>query len=745
MRARSVDSRMSTMVTEGALPKGLLGYPREGMLGQVVDCRASGEVDQNARGDKPLRCSRRRVEGVRPVMADTLKSYVRDLLELYAAVLADAAYAYPNLVPSLSKDWDRLTMLARCRGVRFFTVDLPALAKHLERCLATGQYVATGLPGSHRMSRRAPIPDLFGGLYLLVFDASGRLKEDVDVSALFFLRQILLMAKRTELQCSDANTTIEVVDFLRTDDSLPSPSPYWASDRSACAHTFSGFAAEHRYVSRMFRLSKPGLQEEGEIPCSADGCHLLMMLDKVVDVIATTLGPYRPEEWKFKHGPGAVSDLSKGENKYAFANWTSDLDYVFPISDCGFHSHMEWVKQYERSGELKGVTPASRLIAVPKTFTKPRLIAAEPSEHMWCQQNVKHYMYDRCAGSWIARFVTFTDQKQNQRLALVGSRDGSLATVDLSAASDRVTCMCVENTFKRNPLLLDALRASRTRRCRIPNLSEGDEMEIEVKKYSTMGNATTFPVETLVFLAVAITASLWSDGHRDVTISKIRTLAGRVTVFGDDIIVPVKAFGALTLLLEVLDFKVNLAKTFAVGNFRESCGVDAFAGQNITPAYYKGIVSDEPESLVSRIEASNNFYQRLLVNAANQLASTLPGWLKPALVPTDSGVFGLKSFVRPRVPLDRRSRWNEQLQRTEYVINLPYGVVERTSITDQSALLQYFTVRTEPFSCTTGIGRAWMHGEPSQAQNGVVSATATKVRRRWVDVSAFKWAVALSE
>jgi hypothetical protein len=672
-------------------------------------------------------------------MQGDLKSYVRDLLELYANILADIAYANPNLVPDLSKDWDRLTSLVLCRGLRFLTVDLPALAKHLERCLANGQYIASGLPGSHRISRRVPIPELFGGLYLLVFTRDGRLKEDVDVSALFFLRQVLLAAKRTKLQCPEVYVREEICDFLKTDDALPVPAPFWRQDRIGCSSSVRGFAFEHRYVTAMFRLSKPEVPKEGENPPRADHCHLLTMLDKVVDIVATSLGPYRPEDWEFSHGPGAVSDKPKGENKYAFANWSDCLDSAFPFSECAFSSYSGWVNNFHtRRFGTKAEMPHSKLVAVPKTFVKPRLIASEPSEHMWCQQNVKHYMYERTASSWIREFVNFTDQERNQQLALLGSMDGSLATVDLSSASDRVSCMCVENTFKRNPLLLDALCASRTRRCLISQDGFEDRI-IEIKKYSTMGNATTFPVETLIFLSVALTATLWQQGHREVSLAKIRQLAGSVTVFGDDIVVPTNAVRALTLLLEVLDFKVNSSKTFSAGKFRESCGVDAFAGQNITPAYYKGIVSEDPESIVSRVEASNNFYQRLLVRTSCWLASTLPSWVRPLMVPMDSGVFGLKSFVRPRVPTDRKIRWNEQLQRTEHSLNLPVGRIERAPIEDESALLQLFTEQTEPLTCTTGIGRAWMHGEASRPQNGVVVATATKFSRRWVDLSVVHW------
>jgi hypothetical protein len=84
-----------------------------------------------------------------------------------------------------------------------------------------------------------------------------------------------------------------------------------------------------------------------------------------------------------------------------------------------------------------------------------------------------------------------------------------------------------------------------------------------------MGSACTFPVESLVFLGAALACVLYERQMR-VTTRSIRSLAGFVSVFGDDIIIPNESRELFFELLEVLDFKDNLNKSFWTGKFRES-------------------------------------------------------------------------------------------------------------------------------------------------------------------------------
>ena len=54
-----------------------------------------------------------------------------------------------------------------------------------------------------------------------------------------------------------------------------------------------------------------------------------------------------------------------------------------------------------------------------------------------------------------------------------------------------------------------------------------------------MGSANTFPVESLLFLGVALAAVAVKRGLRNVRQRDLESFVGEVAVFGDDIVIPV--------------------------------------------------------------------------------------------------------------------------------------------------------------------------------------------------------------
>lgn len=618
------------------------------------------------------------------------KRHVRELREVYEHIFQDAKYAYPTLAGELDKDLARLLKLVDCRGICVFAVYLPNVGKHFDRCLSAGRYEFTGLPLTRARSVNVRVPRFLGSLYLLVFNKDGFLKEDCDVGAIRFIRQLLMAAKKATLDCSAQSVLDEVQEFCDVDRQLPEPDGFWdatSPTSEECCSTFPGFQGEEWY------LNKLGMEEKSSMS------DLLVNLDLVSGFINAALGHYQPNDWRFRHGPGAVSERTGSVNKYQFVNWSERLESVYPIADHGFHNHSAWIDWVrDRAGEIGSSEPASRLISVPKTFAKPRLIAAEPSEHQWCQQNIWHFLRERVRNSWISNFVRFRDQTRNQELCLLGSSTTLLATVDLSAASDRVSCHAVGNLFRSNIGLLQALRASRTRYLD-QDLNSDVPARIALRKFSTMGSACTFPVESLMFMAVAIAAVL-TTRRVQVTAENIASLSGEVTVFGDDIIVPVDCRLVFQRALEVLDFKVNLAKTFWTGRFRESCGVDAYHGVNVTPAYWRSPTEATPDSIASKVEVCNNFYSKWLLRTSSYLASTIRVGEIPT-VAVDSGVFGFKSRTGPRLD-SLKSRWNRNLQRIEVRVTRLRAKVTRLGINDDSALLQFFTEDPQPYQTWSG-------------------------------------------
>lgn len=674
------------------------------------------------------------------------KCYVVELVNVYLHIMKDVLYAYPSLKPELSKDWQRLTRLVTQRGLHFFTVDLPAMGKHLDRCVTMGLYKVSGLPGASRVSGTVPIPKLFRGLYLQIFTKDGRLKETIDDEAYFFLRQLLFGAKKVSLDCSEEATRREVESFISTDGSLPDPGPFWLKDLVE-EHDIPtrGFAADggHREgrTTTLQGVSTEDPQAASKPEkASKENLNLWAMLDTVSSLVALTLGHFDPDKSEFRHGPGAASDLRVGENRYRFDSWPDRLDHVFPWADCCFSNYWSWADHLILDQNRGGVSrpgdqfkhdcdvgdplvPMSKLCAVKKTMEKPRLIAAEPHYHMWCQQNVRHFMYSQTEESWIGQFIKFDDQTQNQELCVRGSIDGLIVTLDLSDASNRISCRHVEKFFRANVGLLLALRASRTRYVEERYTSQEGSV-VDLRMYATMGNATTFPVQSLIFLGCALTACLVDRGVKPREIwdspDKIQSLVGQVSVFGDDIVLPKEHAGTLIKLLELLEFKVNINKSFMEGNFRESCGVDCFRGENISPVYYHGPYEGTPASYASTIEVSNNFYRRFLVNTSEYLRSTIERFRIP-LVPYGSGYLGWESFVSPsESQYTFKCRWNRDLQRKEYWIPCIIAQNPRAPIEDDSALLQFFTE----------------HPDPSiQWEGGVAGRSVQKIKHRWVPVS----------
>jgi hypothetical protein len=190
-----------------------------------------------------------------------------------------------------------------------------------------------------------------------------------------------------------------------------------------------------------------------------------------------------------------------------------------------------------------------------------------------------------------------------------------------------------------------------------------------------------------------------------------------VSVFGDDIIIPVDSRELFFSLLEILDFKVNASKSFWTGRFRESCGIDAFDGVDVTPVYWKGENDGKPESLATTVECSNNFYKKFYLHTSRSVASTLPRALP--MVPMRSGAFGLKIRTRDMSNYNR-CRWNVNLQRIEAWVVTIISVQHREPLTNgESALLQYFTEDPSPYD-------VWVSGTPQRP--------LLKFQKRWVAI-----------
>jgi hypothetical protein len=207
-------------------------------------------------------------------------------------------------------------------------------------------------------------------------------------------------------------------------------------------------------------------------------------------------------------------------------------------------------------------------LVVPKNAKTGRFICYEPHLNIALQRPI---------GSWLRRRlknrcnVDLDDQTINGEMAVRASREGNLATLDLSSASDTLSKKLVQFLLPEEWYhLMDRVRSRQTK---WPGKSE---YEVNAK-FSSMGNGFTFELESLVFYTLVWAAYKFED------IRMIVSRDGNTHVYGDDIIVDSRVYETVVKTLSFAGFQVNTKKSYNTGFFRESCGTNAFAGQVINP------------------------------------------------------------------------------------------------------------------------------------------------------------------
>lgn len=237
-----------------------------------------------------------------------------------------------------------------------------------------------------------------------------------------------------------------------------------------------------------------------------------------------------------------------------------------------------YLSAYDIGTKTDGTTliEGSRLTTVPKNEDTERTIAIEPSGNMTLQLAVGEYITDVLRS--IGLDIRY-QQPLNKLLACRGSIDDSLATIDMKSASDMFSPELVRRLVPHG--LYDTMMRLRSP---VTNLPSGKQVKLNM--ISTMGNGFTFPLMTLIFVALVYAVRLKMGGRAN-------WLDWRNTgIFGDDIIVPSGESELLINQLEACGFIVNRDKSYLSGPFRESCGGDYYEGRDVTPVYIKSLASN---------------------------------------------------------------------------------------------------------------------------------------------------------
>lgn len=628
---------------------------------------------------------------------------------LLSALLTDVKRLEPD-VRNLDRDLKTIKARVKHEGLGFLTVALSKLCDAVDDGLAKRRFTC---PVGFKTNGLA-IPRLFSGMLCEVFDEkSGLLKEKPNVAYLKCLREILRLFKKLPLSGDqDERLDFEAkATFLECDESITQTN--W----------------NERYKHHLLGVCK---------------------------VVLNQLEGVSYETYLYKHGPGAVMErLSANQKWYAvvesalgknpehFFLEQTGLDLMFSHTfvrpgqsttevgeclsdDCGtghdrrqsetrifpdkgcsgsLCENRHETPNYEKD-QAQPTSKQSRLVTVAKNSTSRRTITVEPVLLQYLQQGVNTVLRDNIKKCKImSNSLDLTDQTHNQKLAMDGSRTGLWATIDLSSASDLLSLELVKLIFQDKPTFQDRLVS-----CRSTSYTDGRNHR-ELRKYAGMGNATTFPVQSVTFALLAMAAILDEVGRKP-TYGSVMRASRLVRVYGDDIIVPAQYSHKVVDWLEHFGLRVNRRKSFTDYKswwehqpcFRESCGVDAYNGVDVTPLYLRALpektsgqskdgrvsVSTDPSAIASCVATSNLAWARCLYTLSATLAQSVESLLKKRLplVPARSSALGWHS----RIDACNPTKWDPSMQRLCFKAPVLKPTYRSDPLDGYAALLKFYSV-----------------------------------------------------
>lgn len=383
--------------------------------------------------------------------------------------------------------------------------------------------------------------------------------------------------------------------------------------------------------------------------------------DGLKAIAAEVLPVFEITDWYPKFGPGSVAEKGvrlRAEKIDIFA-YDGLIDRFLLRGHLGFYGDAGNRGLSKESGipnpdmwSPEIGSPSSRtsvLKFVPKNLKTYRSICMEPNTVMYAQQGILRTVLELLERSPLRRFIDIGDQTKNQLLAVYGSLTGNVDTIDLTSASDTLSYELLKRVFPKSWQI--ALRVTRTSEVYIPLTCES----VKVRKFAPMGSALCFPTQSIMFALVSIYVAAQESYNRVrteatesflewLTPSRIRRVLGNIqdepgysktsfepiSVYGDDICIDTRLSPSLFRVLISLGFKPNLDKSFTAGMaVRESCGIYAMQGYDVTPVLYR--VKEvrpklSPRHVASQVSLINRAFELNWRSLYRQLSRTIMTW-----------------------------------------------------------------------------------------------------------------------
>jgi hypothetical protein len=541
-------------------------------------------------------------------------------------------------------------------GLSFLTKTMPRLGKAFDKALS-GEEPLNSTNLGFKPLAGSQLPRFLGELFERVLHKNGTLLPNPDATCVKSIRQLLFVYYKYELPYADAQVQQVLQKFEKTEEELSTITPTLDQlDQAVAAATYP-----------------QGWRSKAPTP--------VYVARKAKDLLTKVFRLFDPLDITPRHGPGAVATRQRLWDKYRWTNVSSRITDIYPFDAYYCASLGAVCDRYDSFSAIAQADLPARVILVPKDSRGPRLISCEPVDFQWIQQGLGRAMVKHVENHPLSKWnVFFTDQGPNQRGALLGSKYGRYATLDLNEASDRVSLSLVRLLFPKD--LQRYLEACRSTSTELPS-----KKVLTLTKYAPMGSCLCFPVLALTVWALLHAAAPDADTRKGIL------------VYGDDVVVPTAFAEDAMKQLESFGLKVNRDKSCTKGLFRESCGTDAFQGINVTPVRLRTVwaSSRSPEVYTSWIAYANSFYDRRYYRTYDLIVSRILA-IYGKVPDADQNPSGPYLREVPDAGKPTQSRYNVYLQKREFKVWAVKSPTIQHTMGGWDMLLRYFTEGSSPSS-----------------------------------------------